>query len=58
MAIKPKGIRREGAHILYGNILLATPHEDINLTVEPRELKRFVEKREVEYQEQKARRKR
>lgn len=27
MAIRPKGIRREGAQILYGNILLATIYE-------------------------------
>lgn len=52
MAIKPKDIRREGAQILYGNILLATLHEDINLTVEPKELERFTKR--IERQSKKA----
>ena len=37
---QPK-VKRIGSKIYYRNVLLATLHEDINLTVEPKELERF-----------------
>jgi len=38
----PDKVEMEGPHLWWGNVMLATVHDNIRVTVEPAELKRYI----------------